>query len=268
MRIASYGAGTQSTAMLVLAAQGRIDYQTFVFANVGEDSEHPASLAYFRDVAVPYAQAHGIELHELKRHRRDGSVETLYGRLTRGSDRSIGIPARLHPSGAPGRRNCTVDFKILVINRWLKKHGASAEEPATVALGISVDEMQRARSTSGLAEQVLDYPLLRLRLNRRDCVALIEEAGLPRPGKSSCWFCPYHSIAVWQKMRLEEPELFAKAVGLEALLSDRHQRLGRGPLHMTDRGKPLPMVTTDHTQGELFAATTADNCESGYCEVV
>lgn len=45
LRVFSYGGGVQSTAALVLAAQGRIDFPAFVFANVGEDSEHPDGAA-------------------------------------------------------------------------------------------------------------------------------------------------------------------------------------------------------------------------------
>jgi 3'-phosphoadenosine 5'-phosphosulfate sulfotransferase (PAPS reductase)/FAD synthetase len=48
IRVFSYGGGVQSTAALVLAAQGVIDYHTFLFANVGEDSENPDTLAYVR----------------------------------------------------------------------------------------------------------------------------------------------------------------------------------------------------------------------------
>jgi hypothetical protein len=54
-RVVSYGGGVQSNALLVLAAQGRIDYRRFLFANVGDDSEHPATLRYVRDVALPSA---------------------------------------------------------------------------------------------------------------------------------------------------------------------------------------------------------------------
>ncbi len=54
-RIVSYGGGVQSTALMVLAARGRIDFRTFVFANVGDDSEHPATLAYIAGHAAPFA---------------------------------------------------------------------------------------------------------------------------------------------------------------------------------------------------------------------
>ena len=60
LRFVSYGGGVQSTALLVLAATRRIDYPIFVMANVGDDSEHPATLDYVRDVASHYAADNGI----------------------------------------------------------------------------------------------------------------------------------------------------------------------------------------------------------------
>ena len=53
MRIFSYGGGVQSTAALVLAAQGIIDYPTFLFCNVGNDSEDPKTLDYVHKYALP-----------------------------------------------------------------------------------------------------------------------------------------------------------------------------------------------------------------------
>src|SRR5579863_9688817 len=99
LKVFSYGGGVQSTAALVLAAQGRIDYQTFLFCNVGADSENPATLAYVRDVARPFAARHDLAFHELERVKRDGSVETIYQRIMRPESRSIGIPVYL-ASGA------------------------------------------------------------------------------------------------------------------------------------------------------------------------
>lgn len=46
LRVFSYGGGVQSTGALVLAAQGRIDFPTFLFCNVGDDSEHPGTLLF------------------------------------------------------------------------------------------------------------------------------------------------------------------------------------------------------------------------------
>ena len=70
MEIFSFGGGIQSMAALILAAQGQLTISTFLFANVGDDSEHPATLRYVHDVAMPYAAQHGIDLIELHRVRR------------------------------------------------------------------------------------------------------------------------------------------------------------------------------------------------------
>ena len=59
LRVVSYGGGVQSTSLLVLAAQNKIDYKTFLFCNVGDDSEHPDTIKYVHEVAMPYAKEHG-----------------------------------------------------------------------------------------------------------------------------------------------------------------------------------------------------------------
>jgi 3'-phosphoadenosine 5'-phosphosulfate sulfotransferase (PAPS reductase)/FAD synthetase len=112
----SYGGGVQSTAMLVLAAQGKLGYDVdaALFANVGDDSEHPATLDYVRNVAKPWADEQGVPVHILDRVKRDGTTETLMGRLMKPGSRSLPIPIRMS-NGAPGNRSCTSDFKIKVV---------------------------------------------------------------------------------------------------------------------------------------------------------
>ena len=61
LKVFSYGGGVQSTACLVLVAQGKLGIQTFLFANVGDDSEHPATLRYVRD-GVTHAPTGRTEL--------------------------------------------------------------------------------------------------------------------------------------------------------------------------------------------------------------
>jgi hypothetical protein len=261
----AFGGGVQSTAALVLAATGRLDVRTFLFCNVGEDSENPDTLRYVAEFARPYAEAHGLDLVELRR-MRFGRPETLYGRLTRPGSRSLAIPVRLtgRSDGAPARRSCTADFKIRVIARWLREHGATAENPATVCLGISMDEIERARSTdaSGFPFERLAYPLLDLRLYRDGCEALIRQAGLPVPPKSACWFCPLRSLSNWREMRRRRPDLFDRAAELEASLNERSAALGllRSPVYLTRRLRPLPLAVAEDGQQDLF-----DGCESGFC---
>lgn len=262
LNVISYGGGVQSTALLVMAAQKHIAYKTFLFCNVGEDSEHPKTLAYVHDIAMPYANAHGIELIELHKTRL-GEPETLYQRLMR-PDRSVGIPVRMS-NGAPGRRACTKDFKIMVVAKWLREHGATAKTPATVGMGISLDEFQRMRNDSGLDYEHLDYPLIDQRFTRDMCIELIGQAGLPIPPKSSCWFCPFHTIRKWQEMREQEPDLFWKAAELEVYLNEKRQNiLHKDKVWLSSKLIPLVQATTFYQQGTLFH-DKEDACDSGYC---
>lgn len=180
LRVVSYGGGVQSTALLVLAARGEIDFPLFLFANVGDDSEHPATLRYVREVALPYATTHGIDLMELCRQRRDGSVETLYGRITKEPNRSISLPMRVGNGGFM-RRQCTQDFKIRVVEKELRRRGASRSMPALVAIGISLDELHRAGVDQEAGIQRRCYPLIERRLDRGACATIIRAAGLPLP---------------------------------------------------------------------------------------
>lgn len=269
LRVFSFGGGVQSTAALVLAARGEIDFKTFLFANVGDDAENPATLDYFFEHAGPYAERHGIAIHELRRQRRNGQTVDLYRELLRDDISATRIPVRLTPSGTPGHRDCTVAFKIRVVDRWLREHGASRTNIATVGLGISLDEFQRARTAedSRSPYRLREYPLIALRLDRAQCVAIIQRAGLPVPPKSSCWFCPFKRMSTWQEMRHTEPELFDKAVSLEVTINRRRERQGREPVYLTDKLVPLDQATSPHRQLPMFTDEADDACESGYCMV-
>ncbi len=262
LKVFSYGGGVQSTSALVLAAQGKIDYRTFLFCNVGADSENPATLEYVERVASPFAAQHGLELIELQKVRRNGEIDTVYRTITRPETRSVGIPIHMS-NGAPGNRSCTLDFKIRIVDRWLRQHGAKTHG-ATVGLGISLDEFQRMRSESGQAWKTLDYPLIDMRIDRAQCQQIIQRAGLPIPPKSSCWFCPYHSRRAWQALRDEAPGLFQRAVELEQLINERRATLGKDAVFLSRKCKPLPMATSEYQQFDMFED---DACESGYCMV-
>ena len=265
--VISYGGGVQSTAMLVLAAQGRLGYDidAALFANVGDDSEHPATLDYVRGVAIPWAADRGLPVHELKRIKRDGSAETLWGRLMKPESRSLPIPVRMPDTGAPGTRSCTKDFKIGVVGRWLKKNGASKDDPATVCIGISTDEITRVSNKRVEPYERPVYPLIDLGLDRSACQRVIAEAGLPVPGKSSCFFCPFHRPQMWSEMRRDEPELFWKSADLEATLIARRHDLGRVPVYLTRFGKPLPEAVGEAQAMLPGFSPDIDTCDEGYC---
>jgi hypothetical protein len=273
----SFGGGVQSTAALVLAAEGKLPatdesfrWDVFLFANVGENAEHPATLKYVEEYAMPFAEANGIELRELRKVRRDGSPRDLWDDMH--SDRSsIGIPVRMS-NGAPGNRRCTVDYKIKVIGKELRRLGACKDEgqQAILGIGISMDEMQRAKHWGVVNPQepyqIKEYPLLRLGLRRRDCLQIIRDSGLPQPPRSACFFCPFHSLDEWRRLKREDPDLFARSVALEKKLNETRARLGKDSVWLTRYSRPLDEVVDDQLVLGLDDPGNADApCDSGHC---
>jgi hypothetical protein len=263
LRVVSHGGGVQSTALLVLAAQRRIPHRTFLFANVGSDSEHPGTLRYIAEVARPFAEANGIELVELRSQRRDGSEKTIYREITRRGSRRELIPTRL-TNGMPGRRSCTAEFKIEVVRRWLKANGATADRPALVAIGFSADEVHRVARRRDNEIERPEYPLLELGLTREECARVIADAGLPVPDRSACWFCPFHRAGYWAELRRDEPELFGRAASLEALINRRRRSAGRPPVWLTRHGRPLDRAVP-YAAPRPDAPEGPETCDEGHC---
>lgn len=51
--------------------------------------------------------------------------------------------------------------------------------------------------------------------DREKCIRQIEAAGLPQPGKSSCFFCPSMRAEEIIDLRERYPDLFRRALALE-----------------------------------------------------
>lgn len=250
LRAFSFGGGVQSVAAMVLAAQGRIPHQHFVFAHVGDDSENPATLRYLEEHVRPYMAQHGLRLHEVQRQRKDGTPDTVL-KMAHRESKSFRLPMRMSRTGKPGNRGCTGDFKVKPIQKWFRGQGATAEAPGLCAVGISWDEIERVRSTSECTWMELEYPLIDLRLTRSDCRVIIREAGLPVPPKSSCWFCPFHRLQEWRRMHDQEPALFAASAELERGLNEKRASIGLTPVWLTSRSRPLDQVVTGGHRGQM-----------------
>lgn len=268
MRVISYGGGVQSTAMIVLAVQGRIpDVDVALFSNVGEDSEYPDTITFVRDVMMPWAQQRGLPIVELTPTRK-GEPTSVWKEMMRTDTKRTVIPV-FGETGAPLRRICTVDFKVRPIHKWLKENGATADNKADVLMGISTDEVQRANNKPQYDHEVRCYPLLDLGLSRTDCIEVIRQAGLPVPPKSSCFFCPYHSELTWRELRRDREDLFDKAQQLEDHLHQRADAEGYRRVYLTRKGALNQQRISDtiYAQGDtLFGDEIGtDGCDSGFC---
>ena len=257
----SCGGGVQSTACLVLAAEGKIPYKTFIFSNVGNKAESPATIRYIDEVLKPYAAKHGIDWIDVGWVDRSGHQRDLYEELLT-QERSINIPAYM-PGGMPGNRNCTVYYKIKPIAKWIKNNAPDC----VLGKGISTDEPHRATPSRESDGYTSAYPLIELGISRADCLEIARKAGIPQPPKSSCWFCPFKTTDQWTTMRREQPELFERAADLERTLQDRRKALNKDMVYISSIGgrKERNLRDVIPEQLGLFNWEPEEGCESGYC---
>lgn len=241
-RVFSAGWGTQSTAVLVLQAMGKLPkpYDVFAFANVGTDSENPETLTYYEQHIKPFATQHGIHLAESQRLYFGKPISLYEFMLT--VESSQPLPLYFSETGK-GKRICTVDFKIEVLNRWIKQY---LKMPyVEIGIGFSVDEFHRTRKKypdwhshnwtrqengSWRRGKRLgywrkhEYPLIELGIKRQEAIRIVERAGLPSPPRSLCWFCPFQGRNGLLDKKKHSPETFRRILDLEDLLNERYQK--------------------------------------------
>lgn len=258
LRVISFGGGVQSTAMLVLANQGKITgIDAALFSNVGDDSEHPATLDYVRNVAMARSKLPVLEL----KPQVKGKPMTLWELAM--EENTPSIPVHFAGSG-PAQRSCTRRFKVQVIERWLRNNGATRDHPAEVMIGISTDEIQRVNPKRASKIEKAIYPLIDLNLSRSACQQLIADAGWPVPPKSSCFFCPFRRRQEWSEMRRDEPHLFERAAVLEDTINQKRRERGKDPVFLTSAAIPIRDAIGE-AQDTLPLDVDWGQCDSGHC---
>jgi hypothetical protein len=194
-----------------------------VAACLHADTTHERQATYqFARKWTPWLESHGVRVVTL----RDYSNRTSFADVARTG--IVYIPAfTASPIGrATLRRQCTGHWKVRPIRRWTSqeiRRRYIPRRPGVVEqwIGISLDEVQRIHP-SGVQYITHRFPLVELRMTRKDCEAWLTSHGLEIPVKSSCTFCPYHSRDVWLRLREEGGPDWAEAVAVDEAI--RHSR--------------------------------------------
>lgn len=189
MNILSFGGGVQTTALAILAAQGKVKVDAAIFADPG--AEKPETYWYIEHYIKPLFKEAGIPF------------ETITGELHGQSLYDYCFSRRLIPSLM--NRWCSDKFKRRVIHNRYPQDG--------LLIGFSYDETNRAGRANN---PQLVYPLIERGITSTDCRAIISNYGWPMPVKSACYFCVYARWQEWNWLKTTHPELVEKAVVLEA----------------------------------------------------
>lgn len=244
VRVVSFGAGVQSTTMLLMAAHGAIgpvpDYAIFADTE-DEPREVYDHLGWVTssNVGLPF-EVLRVSAGNIRREMLDAAagVANAYGRpplYIRGDDGRIGIT----------NRQCTQDYKIEPIERKLRELlGLRPRQrwprvPVVEQwIGISTDEIGRLKPSRRDAVHNR-HPLVEIGYSRRDCLRWLEENGYPRPPKSACRICPFRSQREWQSLRDRAPDDFASAVEVDEAIRGGLASLNKGTPYLHRSATPL-----------------------------
>ena len=251
--ILSYGGGTQSAALCVLVAQGKLPRpQKIVIADTGREATQ--TWDYMHDAINPFLVSHGLVV-EVAPHSL--STVDLYGK-----NGDLLIPAYTQNGMLPGL--CSTEWKKRVVARYLRQSGYGPDNPVTMWIGISLDEIGRAKP-SGTQWMEYAWPLLfDVTMRRDECKRLVIDAGLPEPPKSSCWMCPYRSDRQWAQLKAHYPEDFELASLLERKAAAQDDK---GGVWLTKHRQPLHEITFADTSRDLPLFGQVEHCDSGFCFV-
>lgn len=204
---------SKRTALLIGLHQHRIPVDLILFADTG--AEHPHTYAYL-EVMDRWLKDHGMPpIIRVYKTTRDGKRLTLEDEC---------LQSCSLPSIAYGFKRCSLKHKIGPQEKFCNHYPPCQKAWAAgkrVVKFIGYDAGEGYRSDKVLLGDLADrkyskwYPLMEWGWTRDDCIRQIEAAGLPQPGKSSCFFCPSMKPDEITALREQHPDLFRRALALE-----------------------------------------------------
>ena len=204
--IASYGGGTNSTAMLIEYALRGLKVDLILFADTG--GEKPHTYAYVNRFSE-WLVEHGMP--PIVWVKKAGNGETLEENCLR---------CNALPSIAYGFKSCSHKYKIQPQDKFCNNHEPfkqawARDEKVVKLIGYDADEEHRAK-IPGDSKYRNKYPLVEWDMGRDECLETIAKAGLCPPGKSACYFCPSSKPTEIRWLAHNHPELAERALAMEA----------------------------------------------------
>lgn len=249
VKVMAYGAGTNSTAMLVGLKERGERPDLILFADTG--GERPETYEHLKIVSEWCVRNGFPEIITVQQVNRAGEKITLEG---------ICLKNKMLPSIAYGYKGCSLKHKRApqdkYVNNWPKARQLwKSGGKVTKLIGYDFDEQRRAKIKDD-EKYIYHYPLIDWKWGRDECIASIQREGLPLPGKSACFFCPSSKKAEVLALQKQHPDLMERAIQMEKNANlTSIKGLGRS-YSWSD------LIYFSGNQGNLFRDTITDiDCE-------
>lgn len=212
MLVLSLGAGVQSSTLALMCAHGEFEMpDCAIFADTQAEPESVYNWLDWLEKQLPFP------VYRVTSGSLAKKALTIMTSKKGKKYQSPSIPFFTSNgfSRQPGKlsRQCTRDFKVCAIERKIREL-RKGNNVVYQYIGISWDELHRMKD-SRRRYIINRYPLIEKRIRRVDCLRWMREHGYPKPPRSACIFCPYHSNAEWERLKTEEPGEFKKVIEFE-----------------------------------------------------
>lgn len=235
MKILSYGAGVQSTALVLMSCENAKSngslpyplvpiYDAVIYCDLGLEPPWVISQLEFAQNACKEA---GIYFKVLDTKLYQHFLENF------GERRTISIPWwTLRDDGKKSKmpRNCTIDFKVNEITNYVRwellgyKKGQRLK-PEDVKghqmhMGFGIEEQHRCHENP---HQLFTnhFPLVDMGMDRTASYAYILEHWGLKTKASACAFCPFHRNYYFQHLKQYAPETYQAILKVDHLLRDK-----------------------------------------------
>ena len=263
LHVISLGAGVQSSTLALMFATGELSPMPdcAIFSDTGAEPRAVYEWLDWLEAQLPFPVYRIMKAEGL----RQNIIDSIAGA------RFAGAPFFTESQSSDGgqlRRQCTREFKVEPITKKLRelvglkyRERAPREILVTQYIGISYDEMIRMKPSH---EHWIEHkwPLVDLGMRRLDCLQWMDRHGYPRPPRSACTFCPYHSDDEWKRLK-ESPADWNAAVEIDELIRNG-VRGTTEKLYLHRSLKPLTEVDfsspEDMGQQNLFGAECEGMC--------
>lgn len=212
--VVSYGAGVDSTAMLVGMHQRGERPDVILFADTG--AEMPGTYDYLPIIDAWLASVGFPALTIV----RNACPRAKHVSIFANCETNETLPGQAFRGGQPGGGNCSARWKHEPMDRWLYRAGYLAR---TRCIGYDAGKRDSKRAAKGSPEatkhkrDTFRYPLQEWGWDRERCEREIAAAGLPVPPKSSCYICPAMKPEELRTMARKHPALLRNAIRLEGV---------------------------------------------------
>lgn len=234
----SYGGGKQTAAIAVLVAQGKLPRpERVVMADTGRECQ--TTFDYLENHIAPLLETVGCRVEILPHSYALQDIFYLHKNGNENDLPEMPVWSKQGKAVSQMPNRCSGAWKRDAVRCWLREteQGYGRKNQIIQWMGFSVDEISRCKPTN-VKWIENHYPLIYgygHKLNRRDCVQLVLDAGLPEPPKSRCYICPYQSNSEWREVK-ERPEEWQKAVDLDYEIRSRDKQ---NAVYLHRSGNPL-----------------------------